>query len=63
MYRKKGYYSMMSTFKNWWSRFASSAEEQYLSESTDHGDLENRLRRLEYLRHSSTLCQLNNGGL
>jgi hypothetical protein len=54
---------ILLVIKQWWKGFTMSNEERYLSQSIDHGDLENRIRRLEYQRHQNTLFSLNNGGL
>jgi len=47
--------TILKHLQAWWKNFTMSSEERYLSNSIDHGDLENRLRRLEYLRNQPAL--------
>ncbi len=37
---------IMNALKNWWTHFNMSAEELYLSQSTNEVDLEHRMRQI-----------------
>jgi hypothetical protein len=39
---------MITAIKSWWKTVNMSASEKYLSEATDHVDLENRMKQLKY---------------
>ena len=53
---------IISAIVAWWKNYTISDEERYLGQSIDHGDLENRIRRLEYMRHQNTLFTFNSKG-